>query len=336
MRKKTRRWIVAAVTLVVIGCVILNVLAYNHARSMMHFTSGGARTNKPEELRVLQKAKVLFTGINLPRPTGQGSPSDLAENCRNLKVSVSEKITLDAWYCDQGQPTPLVILFHGYSAEKTSLLPEGHALLELGASVMLVDFRGSGESSESYTTIGALESEDVAAVARFANENLSHSSTILYGQSMGAVAILKAVHDHGIQPDAVILEAVFDTMLNTVRNRFHAMRIPSWPSAELLVIWGGQQWGFNGLRHNPVDYASSVHCPSLFMHGRDDPRARLEESRHVFEAVKGEKEFVTFDKSGHESYIGTHPAEWRAAAEKLIRRAENRSTQAAPDNAPGG
>jgi len=39
MRKKTRKWIAAAATLVVIGCVMLNVLAYNHARSMMQVGS---------------------------------------------------------------------------------------------------------------------------------------------------------------------------------------------------------------------------------------------------------------------------------------------------------
>jgi hypothetical protein len=70
----------------------------------------------------------------------------------------------------------------------------------------------------------------------------------------------------------VILEAVFDTMLNTVRHRFHAMGIPAFPSAQLLVFWGGRQWGFDGFAHNPVQYAASLNCPSLFMHGANDPK----------------------------------------------------------------
>ncbi len=325
MNKKTKRWVVAAVIIAVIGFVTLNMLAYNHAWSMTNFTSSGGRTIKPEVLSVWQKAKVLLAGVNVPRPTGHRAPSDLAADCRELKISVSDNITLDAWYCDRDQSTPLVILFHGYSAEKTSLLIEAHELLEMGASVMLVDFRGSGGSSESYTTIGVRESEDVASVVRYAKKNLSHSSTILFGQSMGAVAILKAIQDHGTQPDAVILEAVFDTMLSTVRNRFHAMGVPSWPSAELLVFWGGRQWGFNGFRHNPVDYATSVKCPALFMHGHDDPRATLDEGHRVFDAVPGVKEFVLFDDSGHESYCAAHPGEWRNAVEKMIEKTENKA-----------
>ena len=60
---------------------------------------------------------------------------------------------------------------------------------------------------------------------------------------MGAVAILRAVQETGIKPDGVIVEAVFDTMLHAVRHRFEAMGVPAFPSAELLVFWGGVETG---------------------------------------------------------------------------------------------
>lgn len=330
--KKTKCGFVIAVATVAVGFVGLNVLAYNHAWAMMHFTTGGDRTRSPEALSFVQKAQVVHVGVNIPRPAGTLLPSDLDDDTKVLKIDGPESITLEAWYRDRGAITPLVILFHGYSAEKTSLLAEARALLEMGASVMLVDFRGSGGSSESYTTMGVREAEDVAAVVSFAKENLSHAGTVLFGQSMGAVAILRAMKHHGIQPDAVIVEAVFDTMLNTARNRFHAMRIPSFPSAELLVFWGGRPWNFDGFRHNPVDYASSVHCPALFMHGRDDPRAKVDEGRRVFDAVSGPKNFVTFDKTGHESYFAAHSADWRKAVEEIILKAENKALHGSSDS----
>jgi pimeloyl-ACP methyl ester carboxylesterase len=324
MKKKTKRWLVGIASALAVGFAGLNVLAYNHARAMMHFSDTGTRTTKPERHSFWSKFHVLLVGVNVPRPTGDRSPSGFAPDCRVLSVDVPVGVTLESWYCNRGEETPLVILFHGYSAEKTSLLEEAKALLDLDASVLLVDFRGSGGSSESYTTIGVNEADDVVAVVRYAETHLAHSKTILFGQSMGAVAILRAVHEHDIQPDSVILEAVFDTMLNTVRNRFHAMHIPSFPSAELLVFWGGRQWEFDGFKHNPVDYASSVHCPALFMHGQHDPRATLDEGRRVFDAVPGPKEWVQFERTGHQSYIAMHPSDWRTAVKKTIRRAENK------------
>ena len=316
--KKARQVALFGVLVGVLGLGVLNLLAYNHARAMMRFTTGGTRSSRPEELSFWPKVKILLFGVNMPRPTCDRPPSDLDPDCKAFSIAGRNGVTLACWYCDRGENTPLVLLFHGYSTDKTALLQEARAFLDLGASVLLTDFRGSGGSSESYTTIGVHEASDVAAIAGYVQEHLSHSKTILFGQSMGAVAILKAVHQRDISPDAVILEAVFDSMLNTVRNRFITMRIPTFPGAELLVLWGGAQWGFDGFRHNPVDYAVSLDCPALFMHGTDDPRAKLGEGLRVFNAVPGAKAFKSFEGAGHGSYIATHASEWRTAVEAFM------------------
>jgi hypothetical protein len=57
------------------------------------------------------------------------------------------------------------------------------------------------------------------------------------------------------------------------------------------------------------------------MHGTRDPRAKITEGRRVFEAIPGIKEFVTFEQSGHESYLSTHASQWRTAVERFIKRA---------------
>jgi pimeloyl-ACP methyl ester carboxylesterase len=98
------------------------------------------------------------------------------------------------------------------------------------------------------------------------------------------------------------------------------LQIPAFPSAELLVFWGGRQWGFDGFLHNPLEYAKSVHCPALFMHGDRDLRVKITEARRVFEAIPGTKEFVTFEQSGHESYLSNHASQWRTAVKKFIKR----------------
>jgi len=318
MKRKAKRWLGMGALIVVAGFAGLNALAFNHAGAMLRFSDGGPRTTTPERLGLLSRVRVLLAGVNVPRPASHGHPSELGSNCRALSVPGPSGITLASWYCNRGQGTPVVILFHGYSAEKTSLLGEAGAFLDLGTSVMLVDFRGSGGSSESYTTVGVHEAEDVAAALDYARRRLSHGHVFLFGRSMGAAAILRAVYAHGVQPDGVMLEAVFDSLLNTVRHRFRAMQVPAFPGAELLVFWGGRQWGFDGFEHNPSDYAASVHCPTLLMHGGRDTRVRLTEARRVFEAIPATKELVTFKQSGHESYLSNHASQWRSAVEGFI------------------
>ncbi len=327
MRKTVaQRIIVVALAAALVLLAIINVLAYKHARAMLQFGGPEGRMRKPEELSFAEKADALFNGISIPRPESTREPQELAPDCQELSIGSSGGAMLAAWYVNRGAATPLVILFHGYCAEKSSLLPEARAFMDLGASVLLVDFRGSGGSSESYTTVGVEEADDVVASLAYARETFSHERIILFGQSMGAAAILRAAYMQDIAPEGVILEAVFDTMFNTVCNRFEVMHAPSFPSAQLLVFWAGRQRGLNGFAHNPVDYAGALTCPALFMHGTDDPRAKLEEGRRVFSAAPEPKTLLIFEGVGHESYLSQCPQQWKTAAAEFLRRA----TEAGP------
>ena len=85
------------------------------------------------------------------------------------------------------------------------------------------------------------------------------------------------------------------------------MGVPSFPSAELLVFWGGRQMGFDAFGHNPVEYAVAVRCPILFLHGSGDPRARPAEGLRVYDAVPGKKWFREMTGVAHESYVSASP-----------------------------
>jgi hypothetical protein len=320
VRSKAKRWLGIGTLILTAGFAGLNALAYSHSEAMLRFSDGGLPTMTPERLGLLSRINLLLAGVSIPRLRSHRHPSELAPDCRVLSVPGPSGVTLASWYCNRGRGTPVAILFHGYSAEKTSLLDEARASLDLGASLLLVDFRGSGGSSESYTTVGVHEAEDVAAAIRDARERPSHGNVLLFGRSMGAAAILRAGHAHAVQPDGVMLEAVFDTLFNTVGHRFRAMQVPAFPGAEFLVFWGGRQWGFDGFEHNPSAYAASVHCPTLLMHGERDPRVSLAEARRVFDAIAGTKEFVTFEQSGHESYLSKNAEQWRPDVARFIKR----------------
>jgi len=306
----------------VVAFAALNLVAYRQAYAMTHFVTGGPRTGNAETLSLGQKLKTLFCGVDLPRPRTTLSPTNLGPACRSLTIPGTNGVRLGAWYCPASPESPLVILFHGYGDEKAGTLNEAKVFLELGLSVLLVDFRGSGDSSESYTTVGYDEADDVAAAVRYAKASLPHSKLVLYGISMGAAAELRAVHSCGVQPDAIIAEAVFDRMLSTVKHRFELMGVPSFPAAAVLVFWGGRQFGFNAFGNNPVEYAASVRCPILFLHGTADPRARSAEARQVYDAVPGRKWFKEFAGVGHAAIVVPYREEWKKTVSQFLKDAQ--------------
>jgi len=141
---------------------------------------------------------------------------------------------------------------------------------------------------------------------------------ILYGQSLGAAAILRAVAHEGVQPAAIILEAPFDSLVDTVGNRFAAMGLPAFPAAQTLVFWGSVQHGMNGFGDNPADDAAAVRAPALLMHGDRDPRVTVPQTDRIYAALPGPKTLVRFPTAGHESLRPVDPSLWDEVVSKLL------------------
>jgi alpha-beta hydrolase superfamily lysophospholipase len=311
------RWL-AALLSVCLAMLLLNALAFMHAWAMTHFVSSGSRTVRPESLTFPQKLGVLLTGIRVPKPANVAPTSQpFAIETHRFPGGSGE---LEAWFVPCEQARGLFLLFHGYASCKSELLGEAAALRELGYHTLLVDFRGSGGSSGYETTVGMLEADDVARAYEYAQERWPGVPLFVFGQSMGATAVLRAMALRRLDPTAIILECPFDRLLSTVANRFHTMKLPAIPLAQLLVFWGGVQQGFNGFRHNPVDYARSVTVPTLMMHGACDTRVTLAQGREVADNLAGVHDFVVFEGLGHESFIASDREHWMRVVEEFLNR----------------
>lgn len=293
-----------------VALAVLNAWTFRHAWAMTHFSSGGASTIRPEEMSAWGRAKVLMTGINLPRPVNDKTPADLNLPFESHRVTTADGIELEAWHVPQPDPRAIVLMFHGYGGNKAHLLNEARAFHEMGCAVLLVDFRGSGGSSGDATTLGVYEAADVAASYELAARTAPDCPRVLFGRSMGSVAILRAIAHAGISPDGIIIECPFDRLLGTVAHRFTAMGLPSFPCAQMLVFWGGIQHGMNGFTHNPCEYAARVNCPALLMHGAQDKRVSVTEVQAVYDALAGQKQLEIFPEVGHESCYRTRPDLW--------------------------
>lgn len=307
--------------LLCLGFVVVNGLAIQHARAMLYFVRGGTQTARPEKLSTFDKVGVLITGVRVPRPENDRTPRDVGQDFRTERIHLDSKVVLEAWVLPVIASKGIVVLHHGYAGSKSDLLPEATVICERGYTVWLADFRGSGGSSENSTTIGFQEAEDVASVLKHVRKSSDDQPVILYGRSMGAAAILRAVHVHQSRPDAVILESVFDRLQTTVGNRFHQMGLPAFPAANLLMFWGGVCAGFRGHEHNPVDYAPSCRCPTLLLHGELDPNAKVQEGKQVQARLgDGAAEFVVFSGAGHTPTFNADPEQWQAAVSRLLAR----------------
>ncbi len=306
--------------LVVCIFVTMNIVAYNHAHTFTHFTQKQVvKTKDAAQLSVREKLHALVFGINNPRLQNTTFPT---QPYQTIKLQSYESV--EAWRIPAGgKAKGTVILFHGYSGNKSGLLDKAAEFLKLGYHTMLVDFPGSGGSGGNQTTIGYKEAEVVKDCYTYL-QRTGEKTIYLFGTSMGAVALMKAIHEYALSPSGIVIECPFGTMYETTVNRFHTMHVPEFPFAPLLVFWGGVSNGFWAFSHNPEAYAKSIHCPTLLMYGNKDDKVSTEETNRIFQNLPGNKQLVTFEMAGHENYLLNYKREWTRAVGAFLEKRENK------------
>lgn len=284
---------------------VFNALAYTGAYVLTHFNTPG------------------HLGLGLPRPASSALPTDIGLEYVTQRISISQTEWLESWFIP-AQPAVskgTVLLFPGNAGSKAKqLLAPAQVFHNLSYDTLLIDFRGVGGSSGNTTTLGVREAKDVALAMHHAQHLGFKHPFILYGVSMGSAAILRAVAQERVNPDAIILELPFARLLDAVRSRLKAIRFPTFPMAELLVFWGSLQQGFNGFTHNPVDYANQVRCPGLLLHGRLDKWTTIVEINQISENLRGSKQLVIFPDTGHSLLVTVDKELWKQSVDQFLKK----------------
>lgn len=252
-------------------------------------------------------------GLGIPRPQNSTSPADFNLKYTTHKIPINDNEWLDSWLISVPNSQGTVILFHGKDSNKSSLLDAAKIFNSLNYNTFLVDFRGVGKSSGNTTTIGVTEAQDVVAAVNYLNKLNLQKPLILYGISMGSAAILRAIAKYHIQPDAIILELPFSSLLDAIKIRIENANLPPSPLAQLVVFWTGVQHGFNGFAHSPIEYAKAVNCPTLILVGASDRTVEISEIEKLYQNLDVPKNMVIFPEAGHEVIARSYSKLWEKA-----------------------
>ncbi|WP_375560308.1 alpha/beta hydrolase [Bernardetia sp. OM2101] len=316
MNKKTKKtifWTILG------GFVAANVMVYKHAYHFTHVTEG-ERSLSPESLSFSQKLKILLGGISLPKSENIISPYTTSKRDVIFISTRNNKYKLESWFDKVENSKGTVILFHGYGGCKSSYELEADYFRQIGYSTLLVDFVGHGGSEGKEISLGYHEADDVKAAFDYIKNQQKTKNIILYGSSMGAASILRAIAVYDLKATKLILECPFATMKQTVKGRFEVMGVPSQGLAEWLMFWGGLQHGFWAFTHNPQVYSKKVTIPTLLMGGKNDARVKNWEIDAIYEnlATQKDKKEKVWINAGHESYIMAEPKVWKEAIQIFL------------------
>ncbi len=308
----------ACLALLAVFILAFNGIAYLHAWAITHYAPVDSRTTRLREINTwTDKARLIILGPTVRRMANKLTPGQFQLPYRPVDFPGAGGARLQAWVIP-GQPgRPTVLMFPGYGGSKDTLLRAAREFHAEGCETWLVDFAGVGDSEGNTTTIGWREAEDVAATVLAARERRT-GPLVLYGTSMGATAILCASHRGLVAPDAVILECPFDRLTNTLGNRLRLLNIPPFPLAQTIAFWEGVQHRFNGLAHNPVEYARTVRCPVLLMQGENDLSVGPASPHRMAAAFGDRARIKLLTGAGHANLVRDAEAAWRSEVRQFL------------------
>jgi uncharacterized protein len=304
--------------LLVILVVMVNVITICHAYKFTHFYESGEVSVKPaSEKNGWDKTKEALFGINFTKRPNNYLPDSAFET---VTLVTQDSLRLEAWYIPTtGTARGTVALFHGHGGNKSVMAAEAEAFRRMGFHTLMLDFRAHGGSGGNTCTIGAEEAEDV----KLAYDHLvgrGETNIILWGISLGAATVTRAIHQYGLQPAKVILEMPFASLQDAVEGRVKMMGLPTQPLATLLTFWGGTIHGFWAFDHKPFEYAKSIRCPVLLQWGAKDPRVKRSETQAIYSNLAGPKKWVVYEESGHESLYKKETGRWLGAVTEFLQK----------------
>lgn len=316
LKKKILRALLITVSVVFVG---INVVAFFQAWKFSHFNPNNKHRIVADSLTKSQKVSMLLFGADIPRPRNTWEPDS---TCETVMLQSNKKI--ECWYFKSPINKGTVILFHGYGDCKNQLFGRQFWLNELGYNTLMVDFQGAGGSEGNTCTIGYDEAQQVKTCVDYIAAK-GEKNIHLLGISMGAAAVLKAMHDYQLPVKSLILECPFGSLKQAIKNRFKLMGVPSFPFTELLLFWGSLQSNCNFFNYSPADYAKSVKAPTLLLWGEKDDKVSRAEIDEIYSNLQGPKQLITYPNSYHESYLIHHRNDWKLDINNFLRKV-NRET----------
>jgi fermentation-respiration switch protein FrsA (DUF1100 family) len=242
-----------------------------------------------------------------PYPTGGGQPpqfpywrdpADAQIYYRNLTLTTDDGVELAAWYIPATEAiapevSPSIILAHGLMDRKATMIQIVPWLHEAGYNVILVDFRGHGESEKLPTTIGREEALDIKAALNWLEAEGVADRVGGLGMSLGAASLVNAARQDP-RLDALVLDSLFAEWGDTDFARDYRLS-PDW------LVPGVPR---------PVDIIKDLHLPLYIIHGTADILTDERHAYRLYEAAS-EPKLLWINDSGHAWSAWTYPVEYR-------------------------
>lgn len=205
-----------------------------------------------------------------------------------------------------------VLLVHGYTCNRVTMMSYGELYHRLGFSLVVYEHRMHGKSDKEFCSMGYYESLDAVEVAEYVR-TLFPEDTIwgIHGESMGAATTMLAMPELPWMSFCVEDCGYTDLHNEIAASIVFKAGLPPHPLAELCCALFRIWRGFSVSRVRPVDSVPRISAPMLFVHGGQDKFVPTEMVYLLYDAKQDSKKVLKiFDDVPHAKSCLMHHEEY--------------------------
>jgi fermentation-respiration switch protein FrsA (DUF1100 family) len=199
----------------------------------------------------------------VPGRTLTVTPADVGMDYQDVSIETTDGVTLHGWFI-VGRSSRVLLFFHGNAGNISHRLDSIRQFQDLGLSVLIIDYRGYGQSEGRTTERGIYRDADAAWRYLIEGRGIVASDIVIFGRSLGASVASRLAAQ--TQPLALIVESSFTSVPDIAQD---------------LYPWLPARW-LSRLSHATRDYIQDVRCPVLVVHSRDDEIIPFHHGEEIF------------------------------------------------------
>ncbi len=220
----------------------------------------------------------------VPGRTLTMTPTNVGMDYQDVSIETTDGVTLHGWFI-AGRSSQVLLFFHGNAGNISHRLDSIGQFQDLGLSVLIIDYRGYGQSEGRTTERGIYRDADAAWRYLIEGRGIVASDIVVFGRSLGASVASRLAAQH--QPLALIVESSFTSVPDIAQD---------------IYPWLPARW-LSRLSHATRDYVRDVRCPILVVHSRDDEIIPFHHGEAIFASANEPRTLLAIRGTHNDAFL---------------------------------
>ena len=213
------------------------------------------------------------------------TPASIGLDFDDVRLQTEDGVSIAGWYVPADENSKVVLFFHGNGGNISHRLDTIEILHKMGLSVLMIDYRGYGQSEGDTDEQGTYLDAEAAWRYLVEERQIDPERIIILGRSLGGGVASWLAWQH--PPKALILEATFTSVTDMAGQQY-----PFLPT----------KW----LTRNRYDTASrmrEIEVPVFIVHSPSDDIIPYAHGQRLFELANEPKAFLEIDGGHNEGFV---------------------------------